>query len=131
MEHPTPSRTPMPRHNISRFLPFLILVLIGLFILKDQVPWINHWFQSIVAPERYASAEACRHAAMDAATQPDYARVKNEGTVHKTLNGFYVDGVIIGEMGADGAETTYRFSCYADAAGKLVKTHKDTTTVLP
>jgi len=133
MEHPTPtpSRSTLPRRNMGRFLPFLIFALFGLFILKEQVPEVNHWFQRLVAPERYAAAEACRRAALDAAEQPDYARVRDEGTVHETRNGFYVEGVDIGSMGADGAETVFRFNCYADASGKLVKTHKDATAAQP
>lgn len=127
MEHPAPThtRTPARGRNVSRFLPLLVMVLIGFLILKDQVPAVNRWFQSIVAPERYAAAEACRRAALNAATQPDYARVRDEGTVHETQNGFYVEGVSIGEMGEDGAETVYRFNCYADSFGKVVKTNKE------
>jgi len=133
MDHPAPAptRTPAPRRDVGRVLPFLVLLLIAGFILKEQVPAVDHWFQSIVAPKRYAAAEACRRAALDAATQPDYARVRDEGTVHETRNGFYVEGVEIGDMGADGAETAYRFSCYADPAGKLVKTHKDAVVGQP
>ncbi len=131
MEHRAPTRTPAPRPNIGRLLPFLVMVLIVLIILKEQVPAVNHWFQSLLAPERYAAAEACRRAALNAAAHPNYARVRNEGTVHKTQNGFYVEGVTIGEMGADGAETVYRFNCYADASGKLVQTHKDAAAVQP
>lgn len=131
MEHQAPTRRPATRHNVRRFLPFLLMVLIGLFILKEQVPAVNHWFQRAVAPDRYAAAEACRRAALDAAAQPAYARVRNEGTVHETRNGFYVEGVEIGEMGADGAEVAYRFNCYTDPSGVLVKTHKSAAATSP
>lgn len=124
MEHQAPTRRPEARRNVRRFLPLLLLALIGLLILKEEVPAVNHWLQRVVAPDRYAAAEACRRAALDAAAQPAYARVRDEGTVHETRNGFYVEGVEIGEMGADGAETAYRFNCYADPSGALVKTHK-------
>lgn len=107
------------------------MALIGLLILKEEVPAVNRWFQRIVAPDRYAAAEACRNAALDAAAHPAYARVRDEGVVHATRNGFYVEGVEIGEMGADGAETTYRFHCYADPSGRLVKTHKDAAAAPP
>jgi len=127
MEHPAPapSRTLTLRRNIGRFVPILIIVLFALFILKEEVPLVNRWFQSIFSPERYAAAEVCRRAALNASAQPDYARVRDAGAVHETQYGYYVEGVIIGEMGEDGAEKVYRFNCYTDPAGKLVKTHKD------
>ncbi|MFA7095001.1 MAG: hypothetical protein WC383_00775 [Gammaproteobacteria bacterium] len=131
MEHRVPAQRPEKRRKSGRFLPFLVIALIGLLILKEEVPAVNRWFQRVVAPDRYAAAEACRSAALDAATHPAYARVRDEGAVHETRNGFYVEGVEIGEMGADGAETTYRFNCYADPSGTLVKTHKDATAASP
>jgi hypothetical protein len=102
------------------------MALAVLFILREQVPAVDAWFQSLVAPEQHAAAEACRRAALQAASQPDYARVRRQGTVHPTQNGFYVEAVEIGEMGTDGAESIYRFSCYADRTGALVNTHKQT-----
>ncbi len=126
MDHPSPAplRPQSPRRDLGRVVPFLFIVVIAGFILNDQVPAVNHWIQRIIAPKRYAAAEACRRAALQAATQPDYARIRNQGSVHETRNGFYVQDVEVGEMGAEGAETVYRFSCYADESGKLVKTHK-------
>lgn len=49
---PAPSRTLTPRRNLDRFVPFLIMVLFALFILKEEVPLVNRWFQSIFSPER-------------------------------------------------------------------------------
>lgn len=100
------------------------MALIVLLLLKEEVPTVNRWFQRVVAPARYAAAEACQRTALDASAQPAHARVRDEGTVHDTRNGFYVEGAEIGEMGANGAEATYRFDCYTDTSGVLIKTHK-------
>lgn len=137
MERPASSRPERPqrpehrRFDLGRYLPVLFMLLIALFIMMEQVPAFNHWLQRIIAPERYAAAETCLRAALDASTQPDYARVRSAGTTHRTRNGFYVEGVEIGEMGPDGAEAVYRFSCYTDPEGKLVNSHKDAAPAPP
>lgn len=126
MEKPSPARgrAPMPGRRLGRLLPFVLLVVIGLLLLREHVPAVDTWLQRHIAPERTAAAEACRQAALASASQPDYARVRRTGTVHETRNGFYVEDVEIGEMGEDGAEAVFMFSCYADAAGRLVNTRK-------
>lgn len=130
MEHPSTNRTrrQQARLNISRLLPFLFMVFFILFILKEEVPALDRWYQSIIAPERYQATTHCQRAALKASSQPDYARVRSAGRVHETQNGFYVEGVEIGEMGEDGTEVGYRFNCYTDRDGALVKTHMESAT---
>lgn len=127
MEPPSTNRTRRQeaRFNISRLLPFLFMGFFVLFILKEEVPALNRWYQSIVAPERYQATTNCQRAALNASSRPDYARVRSTGSVHETQNGFYVEGVEIGEMGENGTEVVYRFNCYTERGGALVNTHKE------
>jgi hypothetical protein len=128
MQHTAPdpgSRRPSDkRRRLGRFVPLVIFALFGLFILKEQVPAVNHWFQSITAPESFAAAEACRRAALNAADHPGFARVRQVGTVHDTRDGFYVEDVEIGSMGNDGAEMVFRFNCYVDREGNIVSSSR-------
>ncbi|HSP01325.1 MAG TPA: hypothetical protein VLN90_07670 [Thioalkalivibrio sp.] len=124
MQHTTPDpgsrRPPGNRLRPGRFVPIIIIVLIGLFILNQEVPAVNQWVQKLTAPERFSAGEACRRAALNAAQHPGFARLRAAGTVHDTRDGFYVEDVEIGSMDNDGAETVFRFNCYVDREGNVV-----------
>lgn len=108
------------RRRLGRLVPLLILAVFGFIILRQEVPAVDDWIQRIIAPGEFAAAETCRRAALSSADSPGYARVRARGSVHKTRDGYYVEGVEIGSMGDDGAESVFRYSCYVDSNGNLV-----------
>ncbi|MFN2348556.1 MAG: hypothetical protein ABR558_03135 [Thioalkalivibrio sp.] len=128
MQHTTPdpgSRRPSGnRRRTGRFVPIIIIVLVGLFIFSQEVPAVNQWIQKLTAPERFSAGEACRRAALNAAEHPGFARLRAAGTVHDTRDGFYVEDVEIGSMGNDGAETVFRFNCYVDREDNIVSSSR-------
>jgi hypothetical protein len=119
-----PPRRRTGKRRLGRYLPLVIFVLFGLFILKEQVPALDQWFQKLTAPERFAGGETCRRAALNAADHPGFARVRHSGTVHDTRDGFYVEGVEIGSLGDGGTETVFRFNCYVDREGTIVSSSR-------
>ena len=122
MQQPTTDtrRRNSPRRQLNRLLPILIIAASGGYILVQEVPAVNRWYQQLTAPGRLAATEACQRAALGAADHPETARLRQEGKVHETQDGYYIEGVEIGHMGADGAEASYRFSCYTDRDGRLL-----------
>ncbi|MDX1764345.1 MAG: hypothetical protein R3231_08500, partial [bacterium] len=93
-------------------------------ILKTEGPQVESWYQRLVNEERWQAGENCRQAALKAANQVDFARITEMGKVNITENGFYVEGIVVGEMGDSGAEVFYGFNCYHKSDGSIVKTHK-------
>jgi hypothetical protein len=91
-----------------------------LFIAAREVPQVADTFDRLVRPERWAAAQACRERAVELARQPDYARIIERGEVHPTTRGFYIDGIVVGQMGAANEER-FAVECYADARGKVVR----------
>lgn len=127
MQPPTPDtrRRSSPRRQLNRLLPILIIAAAGGYILVQEVPAVNRWYQQLTAPARLAATEACQRAALGAADRPETARLRQEGKVHETQDGYYIEGVEIGHMGADGAEASYRFSCYTDRDGRLLSGNRE------
>lgn len=128
---PPSSRRPAAerrRFRPGRLIPPLVFIGIALLILSDAVPGVREAFDRIVHPAAHAAQLACRRAALAAAERPDFARVVRRGTVHRTQHGFYVEGILVGEMGPSGAELRYRYSCYVDAAGRIAGTERRAST---
>ncbi len=112
------------RRSLTRLLPVLIFAAIGLFILKQENDTANDWFDRTFHPEQWAAIDTCRRSALTESTQPSTARVIKRGKANKTQNGYLVEALLVGEMGADGQEQRYSFSCYVDGTGKLLNTHR-------
>lgn len=132
MEHPTPApvnpnRRDRPR--LERVLVPLFLGFIALMILADTVPAFRDARDRLLHPAEYGARKACHAAALRAAARPTYARIVAEGEVHATQGAQYVKGVIVGEMGPEGSEVTFQFSCYVDPDGKVVQSQKQTSPV--
>ena len=117
-------RTRAGRRGVGPWPVVLVIGLIGFLILRQEVPAVDAWLEGWIAPERARARSTCIAAALDAATQPAFARVLMRGQVSETRAGYYVEGIRIGEMGPDGAERVYVFSCYLDTAGALAGTHR-------
>jgi hypothetical protein len=62
-------------------------------------------------------------AALASAKNPDFARIVESGSVNRTRNGYYVEGLIMGEMGETGEEVRQVVNCYVDPQGRLVNSH--------
>ena len=127
MEQPTHSPAnpaDRPRSRPERFLLPLIFAVFVLLVLTDMIPPLRDAKEQLLHPAEYQARKACHAAALAAAERPAYARIVAPGEVHATQDAQYVRGVRVGEMGQAGAEVTYDFSCYVEAGGKLVNTHK-------
>jgi hypothetical protein len=105
--------------------------VIGFLILKEEVPQVESWYLRLVDKDQWLAGENCGRAAIAAAVNSDFARVVENGTVHPTENGYYVEGVIIGEMGDTGAEVRFEFSCYTQRDGTIVKSQRSAAAVEP
>ncbi|HEY8555669.1 MAG TPA: hypothetical protein VIL43_14170 [Burkholderiales bacterium] len=123
---PESSPGPAPRRRLrpARVIAPLVFAAIVLMILSDRVPALRDARDRLLHPDEYRAREACHKAALAAAEQPAYARIVARGAVHATQGAHYVEGVRVGQMGADGGEVTFEVSCYVDPDGSVVKTHK-------
>ncbi len=113
-------RQPRRGRSLHRLIPVLILAAAAILIGKREWPAFDDWTESLVAPERAAALKACRQRALETSASPAYARVLARGDAVSTQDGFYIKGVVIGEMGDDGTEVRIALSCYADADGRLI-----------
>lgn len=113
-----------PRFRIERILLPLVFAIVILGILADKIPAIHDAKEKLLHPAEFQALKACHAAALAAAERPVYARIVMPGQAHATQGALYVEGVRVGEMGVNGAEVTYDFSCYVEADGKVAKSHK-------
>ncbi|HEX7045480.1 MAG TPA: hypothetical protein VF203_12785 [Burkholderiales bacterium] len=123
----SPNPDPRRRLRPARLVAPLVFAAIVLLILSDRVPGLRDARERLLHPDEYRAREACHKAALAAAEQPAYARIVARGAVRATQGAHYVEGVRVGQMGADGGEMTFDFSCYVDPDGSIVKTHKKTS----
>lgn len=81
---------------------------------------VGQWLERVTAPGKWAAGESCRSAALKLVPQPDYARIVAPGRVHETERGFYVENIVVGQMGASGTEERLSVNCYTDTQGNVV-----------
>ena len=117
-----------PRFRIERILIPLIFAVVVLAILADRFPAVRDAKEQLLHPVEFQASKSCQAAALAAAERPAYARIVAPGQAHATQGAYYVAGVNVGEMGQAGSELTYVFSCYVDPDGKVVKTHKQSSS---
>jgi hypothetical protein len=126
VDNQTPHRAPTAleaerrRRWLRHLLPILLVLGMLALIASRELPWLADWIARITAPQRWQAGESCRTAALKLATQPDYARIVAPGTVHATQRGFYVENIVVGQMGANGSEQRLSVNCYADSNGNMV-----------
>ena len=113
------------RRRGGKFVPLAIFLLFGLFIATQEIPQVHQWVEAIINPQQAGIRETCIREALAASRQPDFARVIEVGEVDSTSNGFLVSEVVVGEMGENGNELRYEFTCYLDADGRMVKSHRE------
>lgn len=117
-----------PRFKLASILFPLVMAIIVILVLSDMFPQFKDARDKFLKPTEHQARQVCQAAALAAAGQPVYARIRTPGTVHATQGAHYVEGVRVGEMGPTGAEVSFAFTCYVDSTGALVKTHKQPTT---
>ncbi len=110
-----------PKRRPLRILAPLVFAAIATLILYDQVPWVHTTVERVLRPAEHQAREVCQQSALAAAGEPRTARLVAAGKVHRTSDAFYVERIVIGEMGADGKETRFSYSCYVDPAGALIR----------
>ena len=108
----------------GRLIPLLIVVLVGVVIARQEIPVVAEWWEKTFDAQSWTIKQACQQAALQAAANRQFLRVIASGKVHKTSDGFYVDELMLGEMGADGSEQRVGYSCYLDNAYQLVKINR-------
>ncbi len=123
-EPPIPSQNRARRKRTRRIIPFAIVLVFALFIVRDQVPFVRDLIDKTLHPNEWRAQQVCKGAALDSASKPDFARIIERGEVSKTQNGYYVSGIIVGDMSEDGGETRFDFSCYVDSTGRIANTNR-------
>lgn len=98
-----------------------MLSLVVALVLYDQVPWVRTTIDRALWPAEHQAREVCARSALAAANEPRYARVVADGKVHRTSDAYYVERVVVGEMGADGNETRFTYNCYVAPSGTLIR----------
>lgn len=115
------------RRGLKRLIPFIILAVMGLMIAKQEIPAMERWWEKTFSPKEWRARETCEQAAIAAARAPQSVRVLKRGKLHPTENGFYLERLVVGEMGPRGAEEHVEYSCYTNATGSLSKLNRLTT----
>ena len=112
------------RGGLRRLVPVLIVLIVVLLVAREEVPAVATWWEKSFAPQSWAVKQVCQQAALKLADNPDFVRVIDPGAVHETGNGFYLNGLVLGDMGATGVEQRVTYSCYTDSSYHLVKINR-------
>ena len=112
------------RKTARRIIPFLILLVFGFVIAREEIPLVYEWSEKTFRPAVWSAKKTCQQAALGQAENRQYVRILKPGRLHKTQDGQYIDRLVLGEMGASGAEEMIEYSCYLDAQGKLYKLNR-------
>jgi len=120
-----PYARPRKRSNrsrtLNRLIPFLILLIFGTLILKDQVPAVSDKIDSMINPQGFAAVQTCRKAALSQSSTPNFARLIKSGKANATKKGYFIDQLVIGEMNDQGGERLMDIGCHIDQSGELIK----------
>ncbi len=119
--------------TLNRLIPFLILLIFGTLILKDNVPAVSDKIDSVINPQGFAAVQSCRKAALSQSSTPDFARLIKSGRANATKKGFFIDRLVIGEMNDQGGERLMDIGCHIDQSGELIKlsrlSYKEESTI--
>jgi hypothetical protein len=107
-----------------KLIPFIILAVMAFLIAREEIPAVNSWWERMVSPENWLARQTCLNAAMERSEHKAFSRVLKTGKVNKTVDGLYIEQIVLGEMGSSGKEEAVRYSCYLDREGKLVKLNR-------
>ena len=112
------------RSPFRKFIPLLFIAVVGLLIAREEVPAVAEWWQKTFSPESWRAHNTCKQAVMDSSGEGKYVRVVEAGRVHDTMDGRYVEGLLVVELAANGAEERAEYNCYLDKAGKLFRLNR-------
>jgi hypothetical protein len=110
------------RHSpFRKIIPFLFIAIIGILIAREEIPAVHDWWQKTFSPDSWRAQNTCRQAVIDDAGHGKYLRVLKPGEVHNTIDGPYVENLLVVELGANGVEGKVEYTCYLDKQGMLFK----------
>jgi hypothetical protein len=89
-------------------------------IVYREVPWVQRQAQRVLHPAEARAVEACEVAALKLARAPEFARIVKPGRVNATQGGFYIEGMVLGQMAQAGGEERSFVDCHADRDGNVV-----------
>ncbi len=119
------ARCSRPARPLRRLVPLLAFLVIGLLIAREEIPAVRDAWDRLVAPQSWQARYTCQQAAIADSEHRAFSRVLKPGRINRTVDGIYIDRLLIGTMGASGTETRIEYTCYTDAQGKLVKLHRN------
>ncbi len=109
------------RRGIRHRVPPVFFAAIALLIGYNEVPAVRDWWDRMFTPEQWSARQVCQKSALARAPNSAFARVIEGGDVHRTNDGLYIDGIVLGEMGEAGTEVRVDYACYLNAAGELAR----------
>ena len=113
------------RHSpFRKIIPFLFIAIIGMLIAREEIPAVHDWWQKTFSPDSWMAQNTCRQAVIDASGNGKYLRVLKPGEVHSTIDGLYVENLLVVELGSTGGEEKVEYTCYLDKQGKLFKLNR-------
>lgn len=121
-------RTGRRKRPLALLIPLAFFGTLAFAILYNEVSGFRAWVLGYINPARDRAEVACRTLALQTTRNPGFARMIRHGRGHATHEGFYVDRVIIGEMGEEGGEQRYETTCYVDKAGRVLRSHRQVWT---
>lgn len=108
----------------QRLIPFLVMALIAVLIARQEIPAVDDWWEKTFTPADWRLKQTCREAAFEMSDNRAFTRLVKGGEVHDTEQGFYVDRLVLGEMGRDGEEKRVEYTCYLDTSRNLVRLNR-------
>jgi hypothetical protein len=110
-----------PQSGFKKVLPFVIMGGIALFVVSNEIPGFRHAIEYYVAHDRWQAGESCASKALQLGSSPGFVRIIEQGDVHRTEKGFFIENIIVGEMAEQGGEQRFAVDCYADSGGNIVR----------
>jgi hypothetical protein len=117
----TDRRQDKQQSGFKKVLPFVIMGGIALFIASNEIPGFRHAIDYYVAHDRWQAGESCVSKALQLGSSPGFVRIIEQGDVHRTEKGFFIENIIVGEMAEQGGEQRFAVDCYADSSGNVVR----------
>jgi len=121
------ARRSRPARPLRRLVPLLVFLVIGLLIAREEIPAVRDAWEHLVAPQSWQARQTCQQAAIADSEHREFSRVLKPGRVNRTVDGIYIDRLLIGTLGESGTETRIEYTCYLDADGRLAKLHRGET----
>jgi hypothetical protein len=115
------------RSPFRKIIPVLFIAIVGVLIAREEIPAVHDWWQKTFSPDSWRAQNTCRQAVIDDSGNGKYLRVLNPGKVHTTIDGPYVEKLLVVELGANGVEDRVEYTCYLDRQGKLFKLNRSSS----